>query len=243
MLTSSYPRFPGDIAGTFVKSLATHIVQLGHEVHVLAPDDGPVRNRTESGSDGGVAEHRFVYAPNDRLRILGYAKSLEGDRRLRPLAYAMILPYAIVAYTRLRLLAAKYSCDIIHAHWVLPSGPIAAATAKAIGCPLVTSLHGSDVYVAERHRLFRQVARRVLQRSICVTSCSSNLRDRAVRIGANPRSAVVIPYGVSPELFSGTTGAGVALRQRLAIDDSNSVILCLGRLVYKKGFEYLVEAM
>ena len=40
--------------------------------------------------------------------------------------------------------------DLIHAHWVLPNGPPAALVARLRGLPLVISLHGSDVYLAER---------------------------------------------------------------------------------------------
>ena len=36
----------------------------------------------------------------------------------------------------------------MHGHWVVPGGVIAAAAAPSV--PLVVSLHGSDVFVAER---------------------------------------------------------------------------------------------
>ena len=96
MLTSSYPRYEGDIAGTFVKSLASHVARQGHEVHVLAPDDG--RSDGRPSDPGGVVEHRFAYAPHRRLRVMGYARALGGDQRLHPLAYPMLLPYAASAF-------------------------------------------------------------------------------------------------------------------------------------------------
>ena len=37
MVTSSYPRFPGDSVGTFMEPIATSIAARGHEVHVVAP--------------------------------------------------------------------------------------------------------------------------------------------------------------------------------------------------------------
>ncbi len=43
----------------------------------------------------------------------------------------------------------KKRATIVHAHWVVPGGVIGAAAAGSI--PLVVSLHGSDVFVAERH--------------------------------------------------------------------------------------------
>src|SRR5581483_2310920 len=146
MLTSSYPRFEGDIAGTFVESLAVEIARLGHDVHVLMPDDGTPRR---AGSPG-VHEHRFPYAPHDRLRVMGYAKALEGDRRLRYPAYAMAAPYALAGFAWLERLTARHGCDVVHAHWVLPNGPIGTAVARALARPFVISLPGSDVYLAEK---------------------------------------------------------------------------------------------
>ncbi len=37
MVTSSYPRFPGDSVGTFMEPIATSVAARGHEVHVVAP--------------------------------------------------------------------------------------------------------------------------------------------------------------------------------------------------------------
>ena len=37
MVTTSYPRFPGDSVGTFMEPIATSVAARGHEVHVVAP--------------------------------------------------------------------------------------------------------------------------------------------------------------------------------------------------------------
>ena len=46
--------------------------------------------------------------------------------------------------------AQKQRATVMHGHWVVPGGVIAAAARPAL--PLVVSLHGSDVFVAERTR-------------------------------------------------------------------------------------------
>ena len=65
MLTSSYPRYAGDGAGSFVGSLARSLVSLGHSVHVVAPYDPMV----EEMDQGGVSLLRFRYAPTDALHL------------------------------------------------------------------------------------------------------------------------------------------------------------------------------
>ncbi len=239
MLTSSYPRFEGDIAGTFVESLAVEIARLGHDVHVLMPDDGtPPR----AGSPG-VHEHRFPYAPHDRLRVMGYAKALEGDRRLRYPAYAMAAPYALAGFAWLEKLTARHGCDVVHAHWVLPNGPIGAAVARALARPFVISLHGSDVYLAEKAPPLGAIAGWALGAADVVTACSPDLRRRAVELGAAPARARVVLWGASPERFVGREEPARRLRERLGIGPDVPVVLALGRLVYKKGFSYLIRAM
>ena len=37
MVTTSYPRFPGDSVGTFMEPIAKSVAARGHEVHIVAP--------------------------------------------------------------------------------------------------------------------------------------------------------------------------------------------------------------
>ena len=64
----------------------------------------------------------------------------------------------------------------MHGHWVVPGGATAWIAAPRL--PLVVSLHGSDVYLAERHAVIGRVARAVLARARRITACSDDLRER-----------------------------------------------------------------
>ena len=37
MVTTSYPRFPGDGVGSFIEPIAKGVAARGHEVHLVAP--------------------------------------------------------------------------------------------------------------------------------------------------------------------------------------------------------------
>jgi glycosyltransferase involved in cell wall biosynthesis len=238
MLTSSYPRFPGDLAGTYVRSLAVELVAIGHEVHVVMPGDGQPARRLD-----GVAEHPFPYAPTTGLRVMGYAKALEGDRRLRPSALAMMVPYALAAFAAAGAVMQRHRCDLLHAHWVLPSGPVAAAAAAVQRRPLVISLHGSDVYLAEKAVPLGVAAGWSMRRAAATSGCSRDLVRRAIGLGAPADRTRVIPTGVAPHLFDNGADQANAVRGQLGIGDGDPVILALGRLVEKKGFGYLIDAM
>ncbi len=126
-------------------------------------------------------------------------------------------------------------------HWVVPGGVIAAAARPAL--PLVVSLHGSDVFVAERAAIGRVAAGEVLRRAGLVTACSSDLARRAITLGAPADRLEVVPYGVDVARFKPAAGARDAVRARLGIPPEAPLLFAAGRLVRKKGFEYLIDAL
>lgn len=238
MITTSYPRFPGDTVGTFMEPIAHGIARLGHDVHVVLPWhprlDRPAR-------EGGVHFHPFRYAPVASLNVFGYAESLEADVRLR-LAAAAAAPLALAsAWQTTRRVAREIQATVIHAHWVIPGGAIGAPLARRY--PLVVSLHGSDVFVAERHRAIGAVARRIFRRCDWVTACSEDLRTRAIHLSAPAERSETVPYGVDADRFSPDADARSRWRDRLGLDARQMLVVTAGRLVRKKGFEYLIDAI
>jgi glycosyltransferase involved in cell wall biosynthesis len=238
MVASSYPRFRGDSVGSFMEPIAQGIAARGHEVHLVAPWH-PKWDRPNV--DQGVHFHLFRYAPVAGLNTFGYAEGMRADVRLRRSAIA-VAPLAVMAgwFKALRV-AQKKRATILHAHWVIPGGVIAAAAAGSV--PLVISLHGSDVFVAERHAAARFAARAAFSRAAWVTACSEDLRARAAAIGADAGRSIVIPYGVDSERFKPDAEARARVRQRLDLVDNVPLVLAVGRLVRKKGFEYLIDAV
>jgi glycosyltransferase involved in cell wall biosynthesis len=237
MVASSYPRFPGDSVGSFMEPIAQGIAARGHEVHMVAPWH-PRWDRPQL--DRGVHFHLFHYAPFAALNTFGYAEGMRADVRLRATAIAAA-PLAVLAgwFKALRV-AQKKRATIMHAHWVVPGGVIGAAAARSL--PLVISLHGSDVFVAERHRAVRLAARTAFGRAQWVSACSEDLRARAVAIGAETAHSSVIPYGVDSDRFRPDSDARTRARERLGLADNVPLVFAVGRLVRKKGFEYLIDA-
>ena len=151
-------------------------------------------------------------------------------------------PLALAAGWRTaRKIARRYNATIMHGHWVIPGGITAAAAAG--GRALVVSLHGSDVYVAERFLPARLAARAAFRRAAFVTACSEDLATRAVALGADPKRISVIPYGVDAARFRPDADAKAKLRGQLGVPAGASLIAAAGRLVRKKGFEYLIDAI
>ena len=126
MVTSWYPRFPGDSVGTFMEPIATSIAARGHEVHVVAPWHPLVAGGAE---ENGVRFHFYKYAPTPALNVFGYAAAMRADVSLKGAAY-IAAPLALAAGWRAaRSVARTYHATIMHGHWVVPGGVVAAAAA------------------------------------------------------------------------------------------------------------------
>lgn len=236
MVATSYPRFPGDNVGSFMEPIAHGVAARGHEVHLVAPWHPAV---ARDPVEGGVRFHFFKYAPTNALNVFGYAGALRADVRLRGSAY-LVAPLALVRGWRMaRAVARRFQASVLHGHWVIPGGAMAAAAGDY---PLVVSLHGSDVFLAERSRAAGRVARWVFGRAGWVTACSRDLLDRAISLGARPEASEVVPYGVDTDRFAPQAPARTRVRASLGLADDAPLLFTAGRFVRKKGFEVLIDA-
>jgi glycosyltransferase involved in cell wall biosynthesis len=238
MVATSYPRFPGDTIGTFMEPIACGLAARGHAVHMVIPwHPRLARARVERG----VTFHPFRYAPWDSLYVFGYAGALEADVNLRLSAY-LVAPVALFAgWRKARRVARTVGATVVHGHWVIPGGAMANAACPHL--PKVVSLHGSDVYLAERSPIAGRVARGVFRRAGWTTACSEDLRTRAIALGASPERTETVPYGVDADRFRPNRAARARLRIELGAREDDALLFTAGRFVRKKGFEYLIDAV
>lgn len=237
VLTSSYPRFFGDGTAPFVKSLAESMVKLGHRVSVIAPYDPKVKQVDSAG----VHVYRYRYVFPERYHIMGHAQAMEADVKIRPISFLILPLFLLSAFIHLWRIATKTRTDILHVHWVLPNGPVAMLVSKITRIPYILSLHGSDVYFAKKNKLFGWVAGLVLKRASYISACSEDLMNNAISLGAPADNIHLIPWGADPHIFSPSKRSKEFL-SKLGLSDEYFIVSALGRLVYKKGFDKLIEA-
>jgi glycosyltransferase involved in cell wall biosynthesis len=79
------------------------------------------------------------------------------------------------------------------------------------------------------------------RRAAAATACSDDLARRCRALGAR-ETPLTIPYGVSTDLFGPRPQEAADLRAKLGLSPQSPVVLAVGRLVHKKGFEVLVDA-
>ena len=240
MLTTSYPKWPGEMTAPFVEEIAAGVAARGHEVHVLMPWRSDLRR---DPFERGVHLHTYRYAPTRELEVWGYSAALHGDIGLRP---ATVAAAPLALGSGLRSLIKLTECggfDMIHGHWVLPNGAVAALAARRRRLPLLLSLHGSDVFVAEQSAPAAWAARWAARQAGAITACSADLAERLVRLGGPAERSEVIPYGIDAGMFRPDREAGEELRRELGIAPGRPVLMWVSRMVYKKGLTVLLNAM
>lgn len=138
MLTTSFPRFCGDHAGSFVLELAKALVSRGHQIDILAPE--PAEDAPPPGWDG-VQVHWVPYLRPKRLQRTFYGDGVPDNLRRCPTAGAGLLSFSIaLAATARRFM----EWDALISHWALPcawAGGVVAA-----GRPHLAVLHSADVW-------------------------------------------------------------------------------------------------
>lgn len=197
-LTHNYPRWPGDLSGSFLGTLAAALVRRGIEVRVVAPSDGGQGGEEEVG---GVHVRRVRYA-SARGETLAYrgtmASALGAPGGWRALAG---LWRALRRAAREEVAA---GADLIHAHWWVPAG---LATPPDV--PMVLTTHGTDAAMLRTSRLARRLARPVFARARVVTAVSRELAGWVQNATGRHISAThVHPMPVDTATWPWTTGGG-----------------------------------
>jgi len=239
IITSSYPRYSGDGVGSFIHSLSKSLIHLGHHVTVLAPYDPADVENWQTTVD--VRRVRFVWP--ESWSHLGHAQSLESDVRLKWHAYPLVALFSMFATIELLRFIHHEKPDVIYAQWLVPGGFIGAIASVLTGTPLIISLHGSDVFVAERYRLLQPIVRFIFRQARHIIACSPDLAQRTIKLGFPAEYITVIPYGVATEAYAPQSENRSSTRVMLGVNETTVIVMAMGRLVYKKGFDILIRAI
>lgn len=138
---------------------------------------------------------------------------------------------------RARALAA----DVVFLDPLLPLGRIGRRVAAA---PHVIVGHGAEVTVYGRVPGTHRVARGVLRRAAGLVAAGEYVARIASRVAGRPVPTLVVPPGVDPARFVPVDDdTRRATRVRFGLDPDRPVVLGVSRLVPRKGFDVLLDAV
>lgn len=238
LISQGFPKYIGDSTAPFMAPIVAGLVARSHLVDVVLPHH-PEFHYPEGD---GLRFWPYRYSPTDRLSPWGFGSSLKGSSRVSPQAALFLPAVAISLHQKVGKLLSSIPYDVVHAHWLVPNAWLAAGPAAKHGVPLTVTLHGSDIAMAERTNVLRRLARRTLSAAGAVTAVSDDLRVRAERLGADPATTRTVHLGVDTGAFT-PRASDPELRARLGAPAGALLVVAVGRLVEKKGFRYLIDAV
>ncbi|MET0396208.1 MAG: glycosyltransferase [Longimicrobiaceae bacterium] len=128
--------------------------------------------------------------------------------------------------------------DVVHMHLPNPAAVMAYLASGHRG-RLVVSWHSDVVRQKVLDAAFQPILRRLLDRADAIVAATPNYVASSPTLARYRDRTHVIPYGIPIGGFERRDDAVAALRERFG----ERMVLGVGRLVYYKGFEHLVEAM
>lgn len=151
----------------------------------------------------------------------------------RPLNWASCLRRLL---PRLR----KFRPDLLFNYWLYPEGYATVEAGRRLGVPVIVRSIGSDIRRIP-DALTRYYTRQTLRRADMVLTASTELRDRAIDLGAPKQRCQAILNGCDIRVFHPRDRQEA--RQELQLPADAEIAVFVGTIIPSKGLLDLLEAM
>ena len=228
IFSSSYAPVVGGVQ-TVTHNLAKELIDSGYEVRVVT-SRYPISLPKTANLDGVRVDRLMLMRPQvDQLK------------RNRPDLFLASLYYGPESLLRLRKIFEEFQPDIVNVHF--PDRQIAPILKlrRERKFRLIVSLHGHDVeqfvngkglQIGPRRRSLRDL-QEILREADAVTAVSQDLMAKATLVETSiSAKSFVIHNGIDLTRFT----------EKVAYSHPRAYILGVGRLIYKKGFDLLIDA-
>lgn len=237
VLTHTFPKYRNDTTAAFMHPFVMGLKNAGNSVTVLTPFHTQLKVKKFPYK---IFTYKYIWPKF--LHRLGYSQTLSGGMSLKLETYILAPFLYFFAFFALLRILKKEQYDILSSHWILPNGFIAYLVSLFIRIPYTVTLAGSDVFLANKNNLFMLMAKLSAQRASLICADSPQYLKELARTKAKIRASHIIPYPVDTTLLHASTKGVYELKKKLRILPNTITILGVGRLIHKKGFEYLIKA-
>ena len=228
VLTHNFIRFKEDLAGQFIYTLMKELTP-DYEISVLAPHQKGLRKYEEIDD---LKIYRFRYSFS-RFENLAYRGDMH-EQVLHHFSSKVLFIFFLGAFFfyTLRIIK-KNKIKLIHCHWWMPAGVVGYLATCFSPVKTILTTHGSDVFILRKFRRALPLASLIFKRAAFSTAVSSYLKHLLSKeLKLEEERIFVFSMPFDDKKFSPAKEKKV----------EKGSILSIGRLIQRKGYDYLLEA-
>jgi len=183
-LTNAYPDFESSYRGIFIKKMAELLRDDGYKISVVTAKIYKGSHYFEE--QNGIKVYRFPFFARNKL-LIEYKKIP---------VFRMIL-YYVTGFFLTIYAVLKNKCDVIHAHWAIPTGLIGAWAGILLRKPLFVTIHGTDLRMAlERSEFVRRLFIYVCEKADHLNCVSEVQKKEMEQLGITSEKTSTFPMGI-----------------------------------------------
>ncbi|MBA6381815.1 glycosyltransferase [Colwellia sp. BRX10-6] len=161
------------------------------------------------------------------LSIPGHLKSIE------------ILTYRKAVQSIIKQIGDDF--DLIDLHWTFPDLPTGSWLSNKIGCPFNVTLRGMEAFHLGDTGIRKYIVAHYLKKANRIISLSDEMAKKADELSDTGKKTHVIRNGVDTEKFYYQDKQ--ECREKLNLPPNEKVILGIGGLIFRKGFDVVINAL
>ncbi len=229
--SSTFPLEVGDTIPHFVLDLANGLSDQFDSVHALTPGHPGAALRVKMKN---VTVHRYRYATPEHWQVLCYREGMVQNVRRYPLSWFLIPQFIGYQVAAIKRICREHNITTVNSHWLVFQGLAGALARDKSRFRHVVHVHAAGLYVLLRipRVIGRAIARFIITRSDHVICESNYVKSKLDELLGQPSGASVSCMGVDGSKFTFSSAGSESMN-----------ILFVGRMVEKKGIEYLLKAM
>jgi glycosyltransferase involved in cell wall biosynthesis len=203
------------------------------DITVINPlPDSPIHSKIakfshlQSVPEKNIINGLTVYHPR-YFSIPGHLKSIE------------VLTYYRAVLNVLKKI--NLSFDVIDLHWTFPDLPTGHFLSQKLNIPFNVTLRGMEAFHIQDNGLRKRIVSYYLNKANSVISLSEEMAKKANELADTGSRTTVIRNGVDTDKFYHLDQ--MQCRKKLALPKDEKIILGVGALIHRKGFDLVIKGL